>query len=137
MDPFVRYHPIFFPPWLSILYITWGMNKRLVGGSSSETSSHPIDMKNNYRSRLQDFPTEADSYSGGQQFPLSRSQGSVSGPSLKRSSIQVTVSQHNSFKSLYVIIFPFLPILPKLQTVRVSPFLLFVQPISFSFILLC
>jgi hypothetical protein len=29
------------------LYITWRMNNRLVGGSSSETQSHPIDMNNN------------------------------------------------------------------------------------------
>jgi hypothetical protein len=27
-------------------YITWGMNKRPVGGRSSETSSNPIDMNN-------------------------------------------------------------------------------------------
>jgi hypothetical protein len=35
------------PPWLSILMYHLGKNNIPVGGRSSETSSHPIDMKNN------------------------------------------------------------------------------------------
>jgi hypothetical protein len=31
-------------------YITWGMNNKPVGGSSSEASSHPIN-KNNYMNK--------------------------------------------------------------------------------------
>jgi hypothetical protein len=33
------------PPWLSVL-IVCGMNSRPIGGCSSETQSHPIDMNN-------------------------------------------------------------------------------------------
>jgi hypothetical protein len=37
----------------SYSYIIWGMNNMPVGGRSSETSSHPIDMnKNNKRTRI-------------------------------------------------------------------------------------
>jgi hypothetical protein len=32
------------PPWLSMPYITWGMNNMPVGGHSSETYFHPIGM---------------------------------------------------------------------------------------------
>jgi hypothetical protein len=32
------------PPWISMLIYHMGMNNRLVGGRSSETWSHPIDM---------------------------------------------------------------------------------------------
>jgi hypothetical protein len=39
--------------WFS--YITWEMNNRTVGGCSSETQSHPIDMNNN----LKDHPSSA------------------------------------------------------------------------------
>jgi hypothetical protein len=35
------------PPLLSILIYHLGMNNRSVGGRSSETSAHPIDMNNN------------------------------------------------------------------------------------------
>jgi hypothetical protein len=65
------------PPLFSLLiscYITWGMNNRPVGGRSSETTSHPIDMiiimiRAQRRGRVVKTPT---SYSGGP--------GSILGP---------------------------------------------------------
>jgi hypothetical protein len=43
----LRFFPvIIIPPWLHT-YIICGMNNSPVGGRSSETSSHPIDMNNN------------------------------------------------------------------------------------------
>jgi hypothetical protein len=42
------FYPVnIFPSWLSILIYHLGMNKRPVGGLSSETQHHPIDMNNN------------------------------------------------------------------------------------------
>jgi hypothetical protein len=41
--PFTLNRPCHCPP---CLYITWGMNNRPTAGHSSETSSHPINMKN-------------------------------------------------------------------------------------------
>jgi hypothetical protein len=47
---FIRVLPILltisFHRGCSHSYITWGMNDRPLGGSSSETQSHPIDINN-------------------------------------------------------------------------------------------
>jgi hypothetical protein len=53
-----EFSAVIVPSWLSIPIIIWGMNNRPVGGCSSETQSHPIDMNNNiaYYSTRQKFP---------------------------------------------------------------------------------
>jgi hypothetical protein len=44
----LRFSPVnIIPPSLSVLVYRLGMNNRPIGGRSSETSSHPIDMNNN------------------------------------------------------------------------------------------
>jgi hypothetical protein len=44
---FPRSFPVdIIPPLLSILIYNWGINNRPVGVRGSETSSHPIDVKN-------------------------------------------------------------------------------------------
>jgi hypothetical protein len=40
------------PPWL-YTHIIWGMNNRSVGGRGSEILSHPIGMKNDTKSKLE------------------------------------------------------------------------------------